>query len=662
MQASNTDTQASKRRRRRIPLSCESCRVRKLKCNREKPCQNCTARREESACVFKGSPHGAPSSPTDERNRTSMRDRVDHLEDMVKRLISNGQSVASTVTPLSDDSSRLTGVVGLGSTRVGNTLMDGKHSVYKPTDDWRDVLREINELKVACGEPPDEAVESHTLSNSVDGTSLLFGHIQRVDISEILSSLPPRNEISKLICWFFDRKNFPISVPPIIHESTFIREYNAHLNNPSQSSIIWIGLLFSVLGITMLAAEFGEPGYQRDAEQRFHLYRLRTSQCLLLGDIAKCLPYTVETLRLNATAELNRKDDNSRGLWIMTGVIIRAAVNMGYHRDPEHTAAFSIVEGEFRRRVWLSVKSMDEVASFLSGFPRMTPAINSDTKEPLNVYEWELQEEIIQLPPSRPLSEPTSTTYMIVKGRIFHALGGIIDFINGPCPDNYTKVVEIDQVLNNVWSNAPMHMKVDANDPKYSSPRTQADYSKLQLACMYHHGICTLHRRFVRKHATYQAGKTSRSRCLTSSLALIEYQRLLQPSWYSFSRTRQMLAPAAMSILLELAMRRRSPDKSVEVETSTLIQALTSSVSLWEGASSSCDEASKLYKILNNMLRRYQAAGEKGDLQPQIFRISSSIESSGNGYGMSDDCGIDWAWWDDLIESSGLWDDHTTFS
>ncbi|KAL5048576.1 hypothetical protein BDW71DRAFT_205274 [Aspergillus fruticulosus] len=579
---------------------------------------------------------------------------------MVKRLISNNQRVPAAATPLSDGSSRLTGVDGLGSTRLGNTFMDGTHSVYKPTDDWHDVLREINELKVAWGEPPNEAVESHTLSNSVDGTSLLFGHVQRVDIPEILSSLPPRSEMGKLIQWFFDRKSFPISVPPIIHESTFIREYNAHLNNPSQSSVIWIGLLFSILGITMLAVEFGGLEYQGDAEERFNLYRLRTSQCLLLGDIAKCLPYTVETLRFNATAELNRKDDNSRGLWIMTGVIVRAAVNMGYHRDPEHTPAFSIAEGEYRRRVWLSVKSMDEVASFLSGFPRMTPAINSDTKEPLNVYEWELGEGITRLPPSRPLSEPTSTTYMIVKGRVFHGLGGVIDFINGPCPDNYARVIEIDQWLNNVWSNVPMHMKVDANDPKYSSPRTPADYSKLQLACMYHHGICTLHRRFIRKHATYQPGEISRSRCLTSSLALLEYQRLLQPSWYTSFRTRQMLAPAAMSILLELAMRRSSPDEVAEVETSTLIQALRTSVSLWKSASSSCDEALKLHKILDNMLRSYQAAGEEEALQPQILHSSSSSGSGGDGYGMSDNYGIDWAWWDGLVESSGLWDNHAS--
>ncbi|EAA64658.1 hypothetical protein AN2553.2 [Aspergillus nidulans FGSC A4] len=572
-----------------------------------------------------------------EQNGHSMRERIDRLEEMVKRLISCNQSDPSTVAPssngFSSGSSALRGVDARSSTS-------------------------ISALKAAWDEPPNESVVSHTLTNSVDGTSLLFGHVQRVDILEILSSLPPRNEMSKLIQWFFDRKNFPISVPPIIHEPTFIREYNTHLNNPSQSNVIWIGLLFSILGIITLAMQLGEQGYQKEAEERFHLYRLRTSQCLLLGDIAKCLPYTVETLRFNATAELNRKDDNSRGLWIMTGVIVRAAVNMGYHRDPEHTPAFSTIEGEYRRRIWLSVKSMDEVASFLSGFPRMTPAINSDAKEPLNVHDWELGEDIKSLPPPRPLSEPTAASYLIIKGRVFHALGEVIDFINGPCPDDYTKVIEIDQLLTKVWSDVPIHMRVDANDAKYSSPRTPADYSKLQLACMYHHGICTLHRRFIRKRATYQPGDISRSRCLTSSLALLEYQRLLQPSWYAYSRTRQMLAPAAMTIALELAIRRRESGEFSAVESDTLIQALEVSVSLWKNASDSGDETSRVYQILDDMLRSYQAGGEQGATKPETYHSSDRGGSCGYDYGLFDESGIDWAWWDEWAKDSGLWEDQ----
>ncbi len=39
----------------------------------------------------------------------------------------------------------------------------------------------------------------------------------------------------------------------ILHEPTFMREYHEHWRDPSQTNFIWLGLMFSILGITMLA-------------------------------------------------------------------------------------------------------------------------------------------------------------------------------------------------------------------------------------------------------------------------------------------------------------------------------------------------------------------------------------------------------------------------
>ncbi|KAL4782881.1 hypothetical protein BJX76DRAFT_358514 [Aspergillus varians] len=590
-----------------------------------------------------------------------MRQRIEHLEVMVKRLVTPRQGISPSIISSSEGSRGEGAIRTPEMTRVGTTVIDAVHSVYKPTDDWYDVLREVNELKKVWIETLDEPADlQSTLSNSVDGTSLLFGQVDRVDVPEILSSLPPKAEVDKLIQWFFDRKTFTLSIPPIIHEPTFMQEYNDHWKDPSKTSVIWIGLLFSILGITMVAAQFGgPPEYEGVSEPKFHHYRQRTAQCLLMGDIAKCLPYTIETLRFNATAELNRKDDNSRGLWIMTGVIVRAAVNMGYHRDPDHTPYLSILKAEYRRRVWLSVKSMDEVASFLSGFPRMLPAINSDTKEPQNLYDWELCEETTALPLPRPLSEPTPATYLIAKGRLFHGLGEIIDFINGPCPDNYPRAIQIDQLLCNLWLNIPSLMKVDADQVERSSFRTPIDYSTLQLACMYHHGICTLHRKFTRKDGSDLPGHISRSRCLASSLALIDYQRLFQPSWYTSSRTRQMLVPAAIILLLELETRRRGPEVDSEIQADTILKAFESAVGLWKDASGSCDEAWKVYKTLNNMLRGLKTIDSTNPLpllSANVWNGSPSEPSS--ALRMPDDNGIDWAWWDNLLDGSWPYDEQ----
>lgn len=113
--------------------------------------------------------------------------------------------------------------------------------------------------------------------------------------------------------------------------------------------------------------QYGEPlEYDGLSESLFHLYKLKCAHHnVRTGDVDKCLPYTVETLRLNATAELNWKDDSRRGLWIMTGVTVRAAINRGYHCDPFRCPGTSVLQAEYRRCIWLSLISMDGAASFL---------------------------------------------------------------------------------------------------------------------------------------------------------------------------------------------------------------------------------------------------------------------------------------------------------
>jgi hypothetical protein len=176
-----------------------------------------------------------------------------------------------------------------------------------------------------------------------------------------------------------------------------------------------------------------------------------TAQCLQSGDISKCLPYTVETLRFNATAELNRKDDNRRGLWIMTGVVVRAAINMSYHRDP---------------------------GAVVVAARRTTRAC--------------------RVPPPR------------VARR--------------------------------------------------------------------------------------------RDRCIASALAVLAYQQGLDLPLYQILYTRQLLALAAMVLLLELELRRKGPDAGAAPASALLLQALEKSCGLWETAAGVCDESWRVHQCLVGML------------------------------------------------------------
>lgn len=416
-------------------------------------------------------------------------------------------------------------------------------------------------------------------------------------------------------------------------------------------------------------SQFGEPPeYEGISESLFHLYRVRTAQCLIIGDISKCLPYTLEALRLNATAELNRKDDNSRGLWIMTGVIVRAAINMGYHREPSRSSSISIVQAEYRRRVWLSVIGMDDVASYVLGFPRMLPTIDSDTMEPRNLHDWELSENTVVLPPSRPLTEPTPATYLIVKGRLFRALSRITDLNNNPSFDSYATVLDIDNCLYQAYQDMPSNMKVYCRTGNLSTFDKKSDFSNMRLESMYHHGMCTLHRKFIAKARFDSRFTLSRDRCISSALVLLDLQNILEPSWYKFSHMRKMLTLAAMLLFLELEHRRRDSSMNPSFDNDALLQALKNSCSLWENAQRFCEEAQGISQILSGMLSSFRiASGTNSNqtesqetqfafpsLSPQHQPFNDSISLANDIFSMSNENEIDWVGFLYLLYSNSL--------
>ena len=115
----------------------------RVKCSWEMPCQNCTARDQEAACKFRGPRDGPqPGTHHGETNPGNvMRQRIDHLEDLVKKLISDRQLVppSSTGVVWTPESPR-PGVVRALSAEPSDVsdgvrfekmvMIDGSQSVY----------------------------------------------------------------------------------------------------------------------------------------------------------------------------------------------------------------------------------------------------------------------------------------------------------------------------------------------------------------------------------------------------------------------------------------------------------------------------------------------------------------------------------------------------
>ncbi|EPE32875.1 hypothetical protein GLAREA_05887 [Glarea lozoyensis ATCC 20868] len=611
-----------------------------------------------------------------------MQQRIDRLESLVKSLMLQNQqpkppedcnnSNKHHDVENFDAETRNGGVEVTSPTSTGETVFDGSHSVYKASDNWSNVFREVSELKRFWNQSQDELSEKETqqtLSYYVDGSAFLSGRKDAVNKTDLSAALPPRSEVDSLIRQYFDHKNFAIPTAPVVYQQNFMQQYEEHWNNPSDTSVMWIGLLFSILAVTMLSYHLAgnePPEYKGSSRVLYEQYRMRTAQCLMKGDIAKCLPYTLETLLLNTTAELARHDDNSRGLWMMTGVVIRAAINMGYHRDPSQIASISVMQAEYRRRIWLGIVGKDCIASFLAGFPSMMPRVYADTLEPRNLYDWELTPDTTELPESRPLTEWTPVTYLIAKGRLLNVLAGISDLNNELLSTDYDKVVELDDQLRETYQQLPPNMLGVVIDSE-SQSKAASELSAVQMKFLYHRAMCALHRRYVNRGRLEARFKLSRDRCVSSALELLAQQELfhrfaLIPGslfvWYNLSHARHDFILAGMILSLELDHQRRCPAVDGPPNFNVLKKALTRSCAIWNEVRNSSSDAKRTYQTLSDMLLTFEVVNSTpkpssvggSELYAQSGCLTEEKLPEPQNWEFSNDMDIDWAGWDSFIE------------
>ena len=267
------------------------------------------------------------------------------------------------------------------------------------------------------------------------------------------------------------------------------------------------------------------------------------------------------------------------------------------------------------------------MASFHVDFPRMIPRSYSDTVEPRNLYDWELRGNTSELPVSRPLSEPTPITYLIVKGRFLDTLSRVTDFNSNLHLGSYEAVVDIDHALQRELDSIPLHMNVilPDNNIKPHAPEDHMWYPNLQLVGYFHLGMCNLHRRFMLRVREDNRFKLSRERCVSSAISLMKFQWDLHPSLYHLSSSRQTFALAPMLIFLELELRKNDKNEEAAPDNACLLELLGQVVARWNDATCASDDSRKVYQLLKSMLSGYQP---RPDGVPIPLRAMSSRESS----------------------------------
>lgn len=302
----------------------------------------------------------------------------------------------------------------------------------------------------------------------------------------------------------------------------------------NSAPIMWVGLLYCIMFFAArYQSSFESRGYGSAGELlisralvQVQEYREKAVQCLHAGSYIKPGQYTVQTLLLYFMTEHHHHTDAQFGNWILMGQITRIAMRLGLHRDPSHTSKVSPFNGEMRRRLWFAIVHIDVTTSSQMGLPRMIRESCYDTQEPLNLLDSDLDEEMTELPQSRPDSVFTPTLYIKSRGKLLSVFAKISDMTTSVKPSSYDEIWELDDELTQARSSIPLGLQLQSPSI-YPAEGNSVWFCRLSIDAMFQHARCALHRPYLIPARTNSQYLSSRNACIEAALTLIRHQETL---------------------------------------------------------------------------------------------------------------------------------------
>lgn len=660
------------RKRNRVPVSCYPCRTRKLKCDRLSPCSNCV-KREGAA------PHSCSYATSANRNKKGvssedqspddMQNRIDRLEGLVLSLMHNGGAVdaasaeaagrakstsqsqtGSSVSQVKSDKSREAAmaeaersddedglVSSLGVLKVDE---DKGKSMYFGNESWHIMLADIAEVKNYFAnhkkelESSYERVRSSKPQTAQEGPTLLLGATPTTE-TELRSELPPKSSVLTLCSRYFNSMDNAVN---IIHGPTFQQQLRTHWQDPLKTPIMWLALLYSVLTLAMLSYhKVGDepPEWKGKTLEMACDFRLKTVQALILADYTKPVEYTVEALMLYVIGEYSSRWDADLGVWMIVGIVTRAAFRMGYHRDAKWFPNIRPFQAEMRRRSWALVRMMDIIFSHQVSLPSMIHDQDCDTQLPNNLFDDEFHAGSKELPPSRPVTEPTPISYMIAKSRLGLELGRILQATGAVDKHiSYDEIIRFDAKLRQIKQELPPHLKFTPLEGSHEPVALLI--ARFNIDCLYLKIVCQLHRKHLARARQNPRYAHSRRSAVEAALQALDHLatlnresqadgRLRSVSWFIKSTATKDFALPSIVLIMDLHhdnMQRQSPDQKEEHEGNFLwtpeqrarmITSLETAGSIWKTLADTSMEAFKASKVLDIMLQKIKAPASGTD-------------------------------------------------
>ncbi|KAK7439294.1 hypothetical protein Landi51_11271 [Colletotrichum acutatum] len=588
-------------RRRSKAISCELCRARKLRCNRQFPCSNCTARGVK--CL-------APAV----QKRNGQRGSVDQTQPSVPP-----DTSANLIRRLESLEALLAAKISNSGASQLRCLVNDAHAGRASSPDILYMLSDalILERQSMGSKAKETQIRLITKPSSLMLQNDSFNPHEPVKC--VL--LPLREEARQLIDKYLNDISF-------IHQVTHARSVKHRADEVY--SAIDSGRCPSLETIALLLAIFANSTSQwatRDMSRCLFCSVSDAHSQALLWQIAGL--DVLDHLQRDSHVSLEATQAmvllcysivNLEGVTIKFRNIFSRAVAMarelGLHCidlprqllslvTPKH----SLLEAEIGRRVWWYLCSTDWIVAGLSGTLGNVCLISPSqmaVNKPKNVNDDDIIEgkEII----ARPMDQPTCMSFALQRIRLAEVFRASLEQTQfaGLSPEaiGLQQVQELDAQLVRFWDSTPAFLRLNQDSGGMKDDQARMRIQQYVLQLFVHGQRCRIHLPFLARGASYA---TSRIACVESARVIIRLEEQLQQRESEFASSRLRLSIVLHHIYLAFVVLLF--DLCLDASGSVNMHNCPEMTAGWKilaEAKTQLQQAEVLIEPLRKVMRRYR--------------------------------------------------------
>ncbi|KAF2093561.1 hypothetical protein NA57DRAFT_61267 [Rhizodiscina lignyota] len=508
------------------PVSCQSCRSKKLKCNRVQPCSNCAAR--GVTCNFVVPPQKHTETTSTIRHNEELLERIERLESIV--LQPNSVQARSKY---SLDNSRLVTRPAIPQGSDGVVDSDDHHE--------RD---QDSQLLENVGTREDLLLPrlSNSLVFKICGTNGMLEVQASLNHPHVVVVFPAYRVAIQLFQSYESNLDHMCRILHIPTIRALIRTFYLQIN---QGESIILGQAALLLSIFAIAAFFYQPSGNSEVatteQNAVHLSKVFSKSALdVLDHSRRNTSGTLEDIQayiLLSYATYHLDGFSARGRLLET-IAASIARDMRLHRldagrEPttETETNFRVlIDLEVKRRVFWHIASADWLFSAISGPQEAAYFIHPNQ---INVrLPKDCNDDDISLGvDNESMVGPTSMSYFRERVRLAHLCREIVDTVP---PETsklmqmpYDQIIALDKKLEDYISTLPVFFRPDLESRQKSKaletvfPNIPVMRNCLSKAA--HTRRCKLHQKFLLRQSYDPRYAYSRRACLESARAVLQY-------------------------------------------------------------------------------------------------------------------------------------------